>query len=213
MDFLLGGIRFPLTPTEITVSDSAQMKTWNVIQLGELTFPRGRQARKYDFAVTLPGEDRANLPFVRNWQDPQLITAQLDNWRNQGTAVQFVVTDTDINQSVYLQNVSKKFHGGFGDIDCQLSLVEARSLSVPTQDQVNTTVATASGPSPAARPTNTIPASYVVQDGDTLWSIAQRLYGDGSLWGQIYTANQMALGSDPLAALVPGTQLTIPGGQ
>lgn len=41
--------------------------------------------------------------------------------------------------------------------------------------------------------TMTVPAqgnTYVVQKGDMLWSIADRVYGDGKLWTVIYAANK-----------------------
>lgn len=208
MDFVLGGLRFPLTPSELTISVGAVIKTWQIIQLGAVSFPRGRVARKYQFTALLVGADRAKQSFVKNWLDPQIFRSQLDHWCENGQAVSFVVTQTSINQQVYVQSVSAKVSGGFGDLECQIALLEARPLSLATQDQSN--AATASPP--VARPTRTIPAQYTVKEGDTLWGIAQQLYGDATQWGQIYNANQLAIGPDPLAALVPGLSLTIPGG-
>lgn len=48
-----------------------------------------------------------------------------------------------------------------------------------------------------------------VMPGDTLWSIAQDVYGDGSKWGIIYEANIEMIGNNP-GAIVPGMQLVIP---
>jgi nucleoid-associated protein YgaU len=45
--------------------------------------------------------------------------------------------------------------------------------------------------------------------GDTLWQIAQRFYGDGSLWPTIYEANRAVIGSNP-NIIRPGQVLTIP---
>jgi LysM repeat protein len=50
--------------------------------------------------------------------------------------------------------------------------------------------------------------TYVVKPGDTLWSIAQRFYGDPFKWRAIYDANQEI--SNP-NVIDPGQQLTIPG--
>lgn len=50
---------------------------------------------------------------------------------------------------------------------------------------------------------------YVVRDGDTLWSIAQRFYGDGFMWPQIYDANKSQI-HDP-NEIYQGQKLTIPG--
>ena len=51
------------------------------------------------------------------------------------------------------------------------------------------------------------PGSYVVQKGDSLWSIAERLLGAGERYIQIMTANNMA---DSL--IYPGEVLIIPKG-
>lgn len=75
--------------------------------------------------------------------------------------------------------------------------------------------------SPAARPTTAAAApptastskpggeTYTVVAGDTLIVIAEKVYEDGSLWRQIYEANEAEIGPDP-DALQVGMQLTIP---
>jgi len=59
---------------------------------------------------------------------------------------------------------------------------------------------------PAAKP-----AIYVVQEGDTLESIAGKedIYGDRSRWKEIYEENKDVIGSAP-DKLEPGTKLIIP---
>ena len=52
--------------------------------------------------------------------------------------------------------------------------------------------------------------TYTVQSGDTLFLIAQKVYGDGNLWQQIYEANRGVIGNDPSQIQV-GTVLVIPG--
>ncbi len=50
--------------------------------------------------------------------------------------------------------------------------------------------------------------TYIVEEGDNLWMIAKKVYGDGSKWQLIYEANEQIL-SDP-AELKIGMKLTIP---
>ncbi len=40
-------------------------------------------------------------------------------------------------------------------------------------------------------------SDYTVQQGDTLFSIAQRAYGDANEWQKIYNANAQVIGGDP----------------
>src|SRR6516162_7208260 len=49
---------------------------------------------------------------------------------------------------------------------------------------------------------------YVVQAGDSLWSIAQRFYGNPHMWADIYHANQSQIHDPNL--IYPGQKLTIP---
>jgi nucleoid-associated protein YgaU len=56
-------------------------------------------------------------------------------------------------------------------------------------------------------------ASYTVKSGDTLWEIAEGLYGDGSQWTKILGANQTDVGylaSGQQALIVPGQVLVLP---
>lgn len=77
------------------------------------------------------------------------------------------------------------------------------SATSPTQ-------VTAVGPMPVATllggPTNGM-AEYVVQPGDSWWSLAERTYGDGRLYRALFAWNR---GRDPRIAFVPGTRLDLP---
>ncbi|HLZ72573.1 MAG TPA: LysM peptidoglycan-binding domain-containing protein [Dehalococcoidia bacterium] len=49
---------------------------------------------------------------------------------------------------------------------------------------------------------------YVVRPGDCLWAIAQRYYGDGSLWPLLYAANADKVYNPNL--IYPGEVLRLP---
>ena len=50
--------------------------------------------------------------------------------------------------------------------------------------------------------------TYKVSSGDTLWKIADKLYGDGEKWKVIYEANKDKLSSP--GTIIPGQELVIP---
>lgn len=58
-------------------------------------------------------------------------------------------------------------------------------------------------------PTQTSAKTYTVQSGDTLFFIAQLMYGNGNFWYQIYEANCAAIGND-VNQLQVGLVLVIP---
>ena len=53
-----------------------------------------------------------------------------------------------------------------------------------------------------------LPEVYIVGDGDTLWTIAYYLYGDGTRWKALYAANETLLGNTILLAV--GMELQVP---
>jgi nucleoid-associated protein YgaU len=73
---------------------------------------------------------------------------------------------------------------------------------------------TAEAPEPADAPPAVQPPAgiaghvYTVVEGDSLWKIAKRQYGDGERWRRIYEANRDLI-KDP-DRIYPGQQLRIP---
>lgn len=51
--------------------------------------------------------------------------------------------------------------------------------------------------------------SVLVEDGDCLWKLAERYYGDGARWRELYEYNQETIGENP-SLILPGTELEIP---
>jgi len=63
-------------------------------------------------------------------------------------------------------------------------------------------------PAPPAPP-DAHTRKYIVEAGDTLFSIASKLLGDGNKWHGIYNANKGTIGPNP-AIIKPGMKLVIP---
>ena len=97
-----------------------------------------------------------------------------------------------------------------------------RALGSKAEDKINRTAveapapagkeaaeqeaATAVSPEPAAAADDG--GSYTVQSGDTLWNIAETVYGDGSKYSKIFDANTELLETPD--QIFPGQKLHIP---
>ena len=219
MDFYLTApngsrLHFPINPERITCQTGNRILTFDVIELGEISLPRGRMPTRFSFEGFFPGESRRNDPMVKSWRSPKELAGILSLWRNEGTKLRLLVTETPINHDVYFDgddSFEHEWRGGHGDCYYSIRLVEARDLLIlaegeaaaKQQGQQGTAVKTA-----PPRPSPPAPKTYTVKPGDTLWAIAKKTLGDGGRWREIYNKNRNVIGPDP-NKIYPGQVLRI----
>lgn len=211
MDFYLtapdgGRIHFPVNPERVMCNTGNRTITFDVISLGEISLPRGRVPARFSFEGFFPGEARRNNPNVKSWRATKELVGILSAWRNEGTKLRLLVTETPINHDVYFDgdgSFEHEWRGGHGDCWYSLRLVEARELLVRAEGE-----AVAVAGAAQARPTPPAPKTYTVKSGDTLWAIAKRTLSDGSRWREIYNNNTDVIGKDP-NLIFPGQVLRI----
>lgn len=125
----------------------------------------------------------------------------LTRWSQSGDVLRMIVTDTPVNLPVLLAPVRYGEQDGTGDVYVTLTMRQYRELAAETTEQA------ATGNAGRAQPqeTKTV-ATYTVVRGDTMWGIARRYYGDGTLAWKLASYNGI-----PNANLIyPGQKVTIP---
>lgn len=79
-------LQFPVNPEEVAVQADGQAQTFSVLELGEISLPRGRKATRYSWSGFLPGAGRAGQPFMAFWRPPLDLLWQLETWPGQKPA-------------------------------------------------------------------------------------------------------------------------------
>lgn len=196
-------LRFPVAPTELQVQIGPKTLSFSPISLGDVEVPKGRQPVRLSMSGLFPGTGRS-LPGV-NGQLPNDIVAQIKAWSDNAynKPLRFIVTTTPWNLLVFISNFEPTHRGGHGDVWYSLSLTEWRPLVVQEVGQVK--IQSTATKRPDTRPR---PKTYTVKAGDSLWKIAQRIYGNGNQWTKIYEANRDKIKNPDL--IYPGQKLTIP---
>ena len=125
------------------------------------------------------------------------MVSHFKDWKNKGTVVRVILTGTDINQEMYITNYSYGEKDGTGDVYYSMDLVEYRPITIPVISENNS-----SNTQNTSRPTdnnnnssnknntNSTQKTHKVVKGDSLWAIAQKHYGKGSLYPKIKEANK-----------------------
>lgn len=210
-------MRFPMLPTEVNVKSANQFANYNILKIGEAQIPSGTSLDSFSWSGKLPGERRKNDPYIRKWKEPK----EIYNWINslkvkngKPVKVRLLMTGTPINCDVYLSSFNATPTGGYGDIDYDITLIQAKEIKVKkkgkTKKGTNKKKKLKDSPSSAPERTSKPTAQkYTVKKGDSLWKIAQKLYGSGSQYTKIYEANKGTVGSNP-NKIYPGQVLTVP---
>lgn len=202
------------TPEKISVSCSGKFQSYNVIERGEVKIPRGMNLASVKWSAKLPGDSRCSYRFVNSsyWQEPKEIIRILEKWREDRAKLRLLVTQTSINQDVYLDDFSYDWEGGHGDANYSIAFVSARDMQVKTVKEVDDERATKQAEEEAAlesRPTTPSPENVIATAGASLWSIAQGNYGDGLKWLDIYDLNKGKIGGIA-DKIIPGVNLKLP---
>lgn len=212
MDFYLtspdgGRIHLPINPERITAQTGSRMQTFEVINLGEISLPRGVIPTRFSWEGFFPGEARKDMFFISDWQSPKGIAEQLSLWRVQNTKIRLLVTETPINHDCYISTFEHIWGGGYGDAQYNIELVQAIQLVILAETE-QSPVAGTKAVQGQARPVPPAPKTYTVKPGDTLWAVAKRALGDGSRWKEIYNNNAKIIGKNP-DLIYPGQVLRI----
>ena len=184
-------IRLPIVPSEFERVIDANYETNNVIGLGDIATFGGNGLAQLSLSSFFPNHEYSFNAYS-NVPKPYDIAHIFKEWKNKGTVVRVILTGTDINQEMYITNYSYGEKDGTGDVYYSMDLLEYRPITIPT-----ITENTSNNTQNTSRPTENNPnnnsstqKTHKVVKGDSLWAIAQKHYGKGSLYPKIKEANK-----------------------
>ena len=218
-----GDFHFPYLPEEIKLKRSTNYQSYDIITIGQVKIPRGTDVEQISWNGYFFGKARRNMTYLGTWISPKRCEAQLTKWYRQGTVLRLLVTETSINMDVTIAKFECT-HLHLMDVKYSITFNAYRELKMYTTSEMGIT---AYEPSTTPRPSSEGDDSrasegsrYTITNSDTLWGIAQRSYGDGSRWRDIYDANADTLdtearnrgmsSSDQGHWIWAGTQIVIP---
>lgn len=131
-------LRIPLNPDRLSVKMGTTAISFQILQQGEYKIPRGFSLTGYSWNGVFPGQSMADMSFVHDWQPPIRIIATLKRWMESNAIIQLMVTETEINDSVFIENFVYD-HYGIDNVSYTLTLTTYRPLYIttaPTQPEV-----------------------------------------------------------------------------
>lgn len=214
MDFYLTNLKdkarlhFPMNPEKVSLSSGANLQSYDIMGLGEVKVPLGNKLDVVTWEGKLPGASRKEMNYIKSWKSPTELYGLLKEYRESGTKLRLLITETPINLDVYIESFESTW-GGLDDCDYKITLVQAIDLKVYTVDEWNASGKTGNHVQALARPEPPKTKTYTVKSGDSLWKIAQKELGNGARYTELFAVNKPPLSTNP-NLIYPGQVLTLP---
>lgn len=193
----------PVTPGRYQWTVGKRMETININQLGDVYRPGGLTRFSGNFDFLLPAQE---YPWMEagSRADPQYYLDYLNAWASDEKTVRMVVTGTEINVLVYIEDVTQGETDGTGDRYITVAVreycdLEAVEVAAATGTQNGGRAADASSGKTQA---------YTIASGDTLSVICRRYYGKST--AKYYNALAKYNGIKNPHLIYPGVTIQIP---
>lgn len=193
----------PVTPASYSWTHDAVIETVTVDQLGDLNFWGGKKMGSTKLTdCILPAHQ---YPFLSPGAgtNPWVYLQQIETWVDRGTVVRFLVSGTPVNAAVLVEGITYREQDGTNDLYSDITIRQYKQPETPV------TPAAQTGNTATTRPNATgasTAKSYTVVRGDTMWGIARKFYGDGSLCWRLAAYNSVKNAN----LIYPGQTFAIP---
>lgn len=210
-------VSIPVLPDKLEISSPGKNEKPVVLQKGEVLVLRKKALRSVSWNSFFPAY---NAPYVTGkYNDPSRTMKALQRVRDRRKPIRLLITgtDLDVNMRVGIDFLNYEERGGeVGDIYYSIKLTEWKDYSasrIVLPKQPNQP-ATQQQPKRTGSPPEK--KTHSVVKNDCLWAIAQKAYGDGSRWKEIYAANKGTIDAqnkgtgNPSTTIYPGQVFHIP---
>lgn len=206
-------LRLPVNPESFAYSSPFNYEEIPVEGLGDVTNIGFRGLKEFTISSFWPRDYNPSYCNYSGFRSADSFLETLERWRNGRAPVRYIVTGVKgANYLVTIRDIHIEAQraGSPGDLYFTVTLKEFRQPNVKVVDTSKPATSKKAVPRPAPPPKAPV-KSYTVKKNDSLWLIAKRVYGKGSLWPKIYKepSNKKVIGANPNRLSV-GQKLVIP---
>ena len=217
-------VQLPVNPEDITISGSSSNVTTDTVGQGEISNIGFPGLKELTISSFFPKRYNGELYINTGGQfeEPEFYIKFFEDIKKDRKPFRLIITDLNINMLVSIESFSNTYAYGTDDVDYELELKEYKEHNIRILKATSTGFVNVDSVQKVSSvtPTNTnsnrsveksTPKTYTVVSGDNLWTLAQRLLGDGSRWNEIYSYNnnRSIIGGNP-NLIRPGQVLSIP---
>lgn len=205
--FYLGEIKLPVAPSAVKIGIGSLNKTVTLVEGSEINMLKSPRLRTIEFEALIPNCEYPFAFYDGNFKNSDYYKDAIEKLKRENSVIAFVITRTmgkkvfnytGIYATIEELTFKESAENGY-DIIINIKLREYKNYGL--KFYTKTTAETTKSETVSNK-------SYTINQGDSLWKIAKRVYGDGSKWKTIYEANKSTI-TDP-NKLYTGTVIVLP---
>lgn len=230
-DVYIDNVILPIAPSKIKTDIKNNNKTVNLINDGEVNILKDPGLTEIAFDILLPNFRYPFAKYPTGFKNAAYYLEVFEKYKKNKKPFQFIVSRilpsgrvlfyTNMKMTMESYSVSDEASEGF-DMTVSLKLKQYKPYGTKATNISNRVSTCASIKRTAGAGADTAGTIYIIASGDTLWSIAKKMLGDGEKRTLIYNTNveiiEQAAKEHGLASsgnghwIFPGTVITIPNG-
>ncbi|KYG90783.1 peptidoglycan-binding protein [[Bacillus] sp. KCTC 13219] len=212
------GFRIPVNPPELPFKQDADGEEFQIATIGTVNVPKPMKLQEFTFSSFFPATNThyAETQFV----EPKKYIDQINKWMADETVIRFVFVGGSftVNVQVTIQSFEYKQQFGTADVDYTISFKKYVPFGFKKMEIAKKPVAAVK--STDKKPVKvvkkqaqrenpkTVPQTYSLVRGDSLWKIAQKYTGNGANYKALQSLN--GIKDSDLRRLPIGLKVKIP---
>lgn len=214
------GFRLPVNPEIVNAKNEGSGETFKIAKLGSVNVPKDVELKEFDLECFFPSQDYHFLE--TDFQEPSFYIEKLEKWMTDKEPVRYIYVNGSftINELVTIETFVYDESYGSADVNYTLALKKyvpfaPKKMKVAKpkpQAGVPTTAATqkpaVKKSAPAPQNKKTVPQTYSLVKGDSLWKVAQKYTGNGNNYPELAKLNNIK--PSQYRKLAIGLKLKIP---
>ncbi|UWD50620.1 LysM peptidoglycan-binding domain-containing protein (plasmid) [Clostridioides difficile] len=199
--------RFPVIPSSFEINGNATINTSNILGVGDIAVFGGLGLKTIELSSFFPNQEYSFCNY-NGFPKPYDCVNLIESWMREGYILRFIITETNINFECIIADFNYREQDYSRDVYFTLSLKEYRRIQISKVNINNDEKLSSEKNVPLTKGFDTKQKTHKVVEGDTLFKIAKKYYGNGDLWEKIYKANEDTI-KDP-SVIKNGWILIIP---
>jgi hypothetical protein len=210
--FYLDGMLLPVTPGKLKTKINNKNDTIDLISLGEINRLKSPGLSEIEFEALLPNIQYPFAMYIDGFKSANYYLERLEVLKNSKKPFRFIccrlsqggkyLYDTNKNVSLEEYEINEDADELGLDLMVTVNLKEFKHYGVKYYNANGGLIDTKSSTNKDAAKT------YKVQEGDTIWLIAKKVYGDGNKCMDIYNVNKTDIGNP--VELIVGKDIIMP---